>query len=389
MSLDLEALETSFDLVAAPRRRADGRLLRAALQGSAGRETAARSRTARQRAARGDREQAQSVTATALRAAAPFGEGYRLLRHAMATKPQSLSDLERRLTLTSPPIKGERARELQLLLRHNPFGTFEPGRDDGVYDEQTAAATRRAWYWMGCPEDEIGEHTDGRLVRPPHGRDGIAVLLEQEPRAEVEASGGDDALGRGARPSRASSWESARTGSIRSERRTRSGTACSVLTASCSRPSATRRPARARSSPAAVTPTRRTCSTTRAGDATSCHSPPSRCVATSRCSTETATACRTGSRSSTASRMRTQQEMFDAIEGDVGVGGELNRLRRGRAHQARGVKGDRVRACPRLRRVYSDRHRSGSDGAFLATAWGWSRPWSRSASGSCAGGARR
>jgi len=81
----------------------------------------------------------------------------------MATKPQSLSDLERRLTLTSPPIKGERARELQQLLRHNPFGTFEPGRDDGVYDEQTAAATRRAWYWMGCPEDEISEHTDGRL----------------------------------------------------------------------------------------------------------------------------------------------------------------------------------------------------------------------------------
>ena len=81
----------------------------------------------------------------------------------MATKPQSPSDLERRLTLTSPPIQGDRARELQLMLRHNPFGTFEPGRDDGVYDEQTAAATRRAWYWMGCPEGEIGEHADGRL----------------------------------------------------------------------------------------------------------------------------------------------------------------------------------------------------------------------------------
>jgi hypothetical protein len=81
----------------------------------------------------------------------------------MATKAQSLSDPERRLTLTSPPIHGERVRELQVMLRHNPFGTFDPGRDDGVYDEQTAAAIRRAWYWMGSPEDEIGEHTDGRL----------------------------------------------------------------------------------------------------------------------------------------------------------------------------------------------------------------------------------
>jgi hypothetical protein len=81
----------------------------------------------------------------------------------MATKAQALSDLERRLTLTSPPIQGERVRKLQLMLRHNPFGTFDPGRDDGVYDELTAAATRRAWYWMGCPEEQIGEHTDGRL----------------------------------------------------------------------------------------------------------------------------------------------------------------------------------------------------------------------------------
>src|SRR6266498_962683 len=85
------------------------------------------------------------------------------LRGSIATKTQPLSELERRLTLTSPPMRGERVRELQLMLRHNPFGTFEPGRDAGLYDEQTAAATRRAWYWIGCPEQQIGEHADGRL----------------------------------------------------------------------------------------------------------------------------------------------------------------------------------------------------------------------------------
>ena len=73
------------------------------------------------------------------------------------SKAHSLSELERLLTLTSPPMRGESVRELQLLLRHNPYGTFEPGRDDGVYDEPTAAATRRAWYWLGCPDSKIGE----------------------------------------------------------------------------------------------------------------------------------------------------------------------------------------------------------------------------------------
>lgn len=88
----------------------------------------------------------------------------------MASKTQSLGELERRLTLTSPPMRGGQVRELQLMLRHNPFGTFEPGRDDGVYDEQTAAATRRAWYWIGCPEQKIGEHADGRLFDLLAGR---------------------------------------------------------------------------------------------------------------------------------------------------------------------------------------------------------------------------
>ena len=81
----------------------------------------------------------------------------------MASKAQTLGNLERLLTLTSPPMRGEAVRELQLMLRHNPFGTFEPGRDDGVYDEQTAAATRRAWYWLGCPDSQIGEQADEQL----------------------------------------------------------------------------------------------------------------------------------------------------------------------------------------------------------------------------------
>jgi hypothetical protein len=81
----------------------------------------------------------------------------------MAVKTQALSELERVLTLTSPPMRGPAVRELQLMLRHNPFGTFDPGRDDGVFDEQTAAATRRAWYWLGCPDGRISAQADAQL----------------------------------------------------------------------------------------------------------------------------------------------------------------------------------------------------------------------------------
>src|SRR5207247_2139468 len=46
------------------------------------------------------------------------------------------------------------------MLRHNPYGTFEPGSTDGVYDEATAAAVRRAKYWLGYPESRIDERSD-------------------------------------------------------------------------------------------------------------------------------------------------------------------------------------------------------------------------------------
>ena len=48
------------------------------------------------------------------------------------------------LQLTSPPMTGDAVRETQLVLRHNPYGIFDPGAVEGVYDEQTAAAVRRA-----------------------------------------------------------------------------------------------------------------------------------------------------------------------------------------------------------------------------------------------------
>jgi hypothetical protein len=67
--------------------------------------------------------------------------------------------------LTSPPMSGDEVRETQLMLRHNPYGMFEPGSVEGVYDELTANAVRRAKYWLGYPESQIDETCDDRLRR--------------------------------------------------------------------------------------------------------------------------------------------------------------------------------------------------------------------------------
>ena len=65
--------------------------------------------------------------------------------------------------LTSPPMSGEAVRHTQVLLRHNPFGIFEPGAVEGTYDEQTASAVRRAKYWLGYPESRIDDTCDDEL----------------------------------------------------------------------------------------------------------------------------------------------------------------------------------------------------------------------------------
>jgi hypothetical protein len=82
---------------------------------------------------------------------------------AMARSLPVAQEPELLVMLTSPPMRGEQVRELQLMLRHNPFGTFEPGQVEGIYDEQTAAATRRAKYWLGYPESQIDETADPNL----------------------------------------------------------------------------------------------------------------------------------------------------------------------------------------------------------------------------------
>jgi len=101
-----------------------------------------------------------------------MGRGVARIAAAMATvrAPVELALL---LMLTSPPMRGERVRELQLMLRHNAYGTFEPGQTEGVFDEGTASATRRAKYWLGYPESQIDESADAQLLALLAGETGL------------------------------------------------------------------------------------------------------------------------------------------------------------------------------------------------------------------------
>ncbi len=67
-------------------------------------------------------------------------------------------------------------REAQLLLHHNRFGTFNHTVNDDRYDEATAEAVRRAWFWIGAPESSISTRFDEHL---------FALLSEQRPLPEA------------------------------------------------------------------------------------------------------------------------------------------------------------------------------------------------------------
>lgn len=54
-----------------------------------------------------------------------------------------------KLDLTTPVAAGDDVRAAQHALKENRFGNFHPGKTDGHYGDHTAAATRRAKYWLG------------------------------------------------------------------------------------------------------------------------------------------------------------------------------------------------------------------------------------------------
>ena len=92
-------------------------------------------------------------------------------------------------------MDGPQVRRAQRALLHNAYGTFDPGPLDGVYGERTAAAVRRAKYWLGFPEQKIDQICGSDLLALLAG--GVAALgvAQVDADAAPEAGRGRPALG--------------------------------------------------------------------------------------------------------------------------------------------------------------------------------------------------
>lgn len=61
-----------------------------------------------------------------------------------------MADPFQKITLVTPVAQGDHVRDAQNLLKENVFNqNFHPGKTDGHYGDHTAAAARRAKYWLG------------------------------------------------------------------------------------------------------------------------------------------------------------------------------------------------------------------------------------------------
>lgn len=59
------------------------------------------------------------------------------------------------ITLTSPYTKGPEVKEVQNLLKKNPYGSFYTQKIDGVFGPYTANACKEAKYWLGYGKNDI------------------------------------------------------------------------------------------------------------------------------------------------------------------------------------------------------------------------------------------
>lgn len=70
----------------------------------------------------------------------------------------------RTLHLTTPFMHGADVKAAQHLLAKSRFGDFHPGRADGSYGEHSAAATRRAKYWLGYSRRHVNARYGSELA---------------------------------------------------------------------------------------------------------------------------------------------------------------------------------------------------------------------------------
>ena len=83
------------------------------------------------------------------------------------------------LQLANPHIAGPDVKEAQLLLISNPFGSFDPGDDDGEYGELTAGAVERAKSELGFPQKACTSVFGPQLKAILSGRKPLPAAFKQ------------------------------------------------------------------------------------------------------------------------------------------------------------------------------------------------------------------
>lgn len=81
----------------------------------------------------------------------------------------------RTLHLASPVMHGVDVERAQDHLRTNRYGNFHPGETDGEYGPHSAAATKRAKYWLGYVERQINHAYDDQLRHYLNGDENLSI----------------------------------------------------------------------------------------------------------------------------------------------------------------------------------------------------------------------
>ena len=98
------------------------------------------------------------------------------------------------LQLANPHVTGPDVKEAQQLLETNPFGSFDPGSDDGEYGELTAGAVERAKWELGFPQNAANGVFGPQLKAILSGQKPLPAAFRQRRARRLREAGPEQAV---------------------------------------------------------------------------------------------------------------------------------------------------------------------------------------------------
>lgn len=94
------------------------------------------------------------------------------------------------LNLTSPNMQGDDVANLQYALRNNEFGVYFSDPANGVYGELTAAAVKRAKYWLGYQLKNVNREAGDLLLVRLQGKSKLSLAMRLRRSARLKQAAG-------------------------------------------------------------------------------------------------------------------------------------------------------------------------------------------------------